>query len=176
MTDRISFAPSLSTSEIYDFVRPTNSYFRFIPALTFKVNNFLSITFSAETKNSVIYRYFCSDEEYQEKYMGKGERNILQDLLDSFRFDDEEKRKSSAFKIQSLKIDVTHDLDDWDLNCSFSIKPRLMTSSTTGYNSSYGGKSYYDFSPYFSISVSWRPLASMKTQIVDEYGTWKLNP
>ena len=176
MNDRISFAPSLSTSVIYDFVRPTNSYFRFIPALTFKVNNFLSITFSAETKNSVIYRYFCSDEEYQEKYMGKGERNILQDLLDSFRFDDEEKRKSSAFKIQSLKIDVTHDLDDWDLNCSFSIKPRLMTSSTTGYNSSYGGKSYYDFSPYFSISVSWRPLASMKTQIVDEYGTWKLNP
>ena len=38
------------------------------------------------------------------------------------------------------------------------------------------GKSYYDFSPYFSISVSWRPLASMKTQIVDEYGEWKLNP
>lgn len=175
LNDRISLSPSLSMSAVYDFVRPTNSYFRFIPSLTFKVNNFLSITFSAESKNSVIYRYFCSDSEYEEKYMGKGERNFLQDLIDSFRFDDEEKRKSSAFKLQTLKIDVTHDLDDWDLNCSFSVKPRLMTSSSTGYNRS-DGKSYYDFSPYFTISVAWRPLASMKTQIVDEYGEWKLNP
>ncbi|WP_294429769.1 hypothetical protein [uncultured Treponema sp.] len=175
LKDRISWAPSLSMNAVYDFVRPTNSYFRFVPSLTFKVNSFLNISFSAESRNSIIYRYFCSDAEYAEKYMGKGERNILQDLLDSFRFDDEEKRKSSAFKIQSLKIDVTHDLDDWDLNCSFSIKPRLMTSSSTGYNRT-DGKSYYDFSPYFSISVAWRPLASMKTQIVDEYGEWKLNP
>ena len=175
LNDRISLAPALSMSAIYDCVRPTNSYFRFVPSVTFKVNNFLSISFSAETKNSVIYRYFCSDEEYEEKYMGKGERNFLKDLIDSFRFDDDEKRKSSAFKLQTLKIDVTHDLDDWDLNCSFSIKPRLMTSSTTGYSRT-DGKSYYDFSPYFTISVAWRPLASMKTQIVDEYGEWKLNP
>ena len=176
LKDRLSFAPSLSSSAVYDFLRPTSSYFRFIPALTFKINNFLNITFSAETKNSVIYRYFCSDAEYQDKYQRKGERNFLQDLIDSFRFDDEEKRKASAFKLQSLKIDITHELDDWDLNCSFSIKPRLMTSSSTGYDTSKEGKSYYDFSPYFTISVVWRPLQSMKTQIVDEYGEWKLNP
>ena len=176
-SDRISVAPSLSTSVVYDFLRPTSSYFKFIPALTFKVNDFLNITFSAETKNSIIYRYFCSDSDYEKYYQGTGERNILQDLIDSFRFDDEEKRKSSAFKIQSFKIDVTHDLDDWDLNCSFSIKPRLLTSSSTGFSASRNnGKSYYDFSPYFTISVSWRPLASMKTQIVDEYGEWELNP
>ena len=174
-TDRISFAPSLSTSAVYDFLRPTSSYFRFIPAFSFKVNNFLTITFSAETRNSVIYRYFCSDSEYEAKYGGKGERSFIQDLLDSFRFDDEEKRKSSAFKLQNLKIEVTHDLDDWDLNCSFSIKPRLLTPSSTGYAGD-GKSSYYDFSPYFSISVAWRPLASMKTQIVDEYGEWELNP
>ncbi|MBQ4378905.1 MAG: LPS-assembly protein LptD [Treponema sp.] len=177
LSDRITFSPSLSTSAVYDFVRPTNTYFKFIPAITFKVNNFLDITFSMETKNSVVYRYFCSDDEYNEKYMGKGERNFLQDLIDSFRFDDEEKRKSSAFKLQTLKASVTHDLDDWDLNCSFSITPRLLTSSSTDFDSSRNnGKSYYDFSPYFSISVAWRPLASMKTQIVDEYGEWELNP
>lgn len=178
LSDRISWSPSLSTSAVYDFVRPTSSYFKFIPALTFKVNDFLNITFSAETKNNVIYRYLCSDAEYQDKYSGTGQRNFLQDLLDSFRFDDIDKRKSSAFKLQSLKIDVTHDLDDWDLNCSFSVKPRLMTKNTTGYqpHGKNNDSSYYDFSPYFSISVAWRPLASMKTQIVDEYGEWKLNP
>ena len=175
LSDRISWSPSVSTSAVYDFVRPTNSYFKLTPSLTFKVNNFLDIKFSAETKNSIIYRYFCSDDDFQNYYGGRGERNILQDILDSFRFDDEEKRKASAFKLQTLKIDVTHDLDDWDLNCSFSIKPRLLTPSSTGYAGD-GKTSYYDFSPYFSISVAWRPLASMKTQIVDEYGEWKLNP
>ena len=175
--DRISFAPSLSTSIVYDCIRPTSSYFKFTPAVTFKVNNFLDITFSMETKNSVIYRYFCSEDNYNEYYKGNGERNIFIDLLNSFRFDDEEKRKESTFKLQTLKLSVTHDLDDWDLNCSFSITPRLLTSSSTGFDASKNkGGSYYDFSPYFSISVAWRPLASMKTQIVDEYGEWELNP
>ena len=173
--DRISTAPGLSTSIVYDCLKPTASYFKFAPSLTFKINSFLDIKVTAESSNKVIYRYFCSDDDYQTYYQGGGERNILQDLINSFRFDDESKRIASAFKIESLKIDVTHDLDDWDLNCSFSIKPRLMTSSVTGYDASRGTK-YYDFSPYFTISVAWRPLSSMKTQIVDEYGEWKLNP
>ena len=175
-SERISVSPSISGSVVYDFLRPTSSYLRVIPALTFRINNFLNITFSMESKNNVIYRYFCSDSDYQEKYSGKGERNMIKDLLNSFRFDDEDSRKSSAFKLQTLKVEITHDLDDWDLSCSFSVKPRLMTESSTGYDSSHGGKSYYDFSPYFSIGVVWRPLGSMKTQIVDEYGEWKLNP
>ena len=175
LSDRISFSPSLSMSTVYDFVRPTNSYFRFIPAITFKVNNFLDLTFSLETKNSSVYRYFCPESDFQKYYEGNGERSFFTDLMNSFRFDDENLRKASSFKLQSLKVSVTHDLDDWDLNCSFSITPRLLTPTSTGYSGD-GKNSYYDFSPYFSISVSWRPLASMKTQIVDEYGEWELNP
>ena len=175
LSDKVSLSPSLSTSVVYDDLRPTNSYFKFIPALTFKINDFLNISFSAETKNSQIFRYFCSEDEYQSYYKGNGERNFLQDLIDSFRFDDTAKRTSSGFKIQTFKIDVTHELDDWDFNCSFSIKPRYMySSSQTGYDSSKG--KYYDYSPYFSISMAWRPLASMKTEIVDDYGEWELNP
>lgn len=173
--EKVSLAPSLSTSVVYDDLRPTNSYFKFIPALTFKINDFLNISFSAETKNSQIFRYFCSQDDYSSYYKENGERNFLKDLVDSFRFDDTTKRTSSGFKIQTFKIDITHELDDWDFNCSFSIKPRYMySSSQTGYDSSRG--KYYDYSPYFSISVAWRPLASMKTEIVDEYGEWELNP
>ncbi|MBQ7157950.1 MAG: hypothetical protein IJS09_00795, partial [Treponema sp.] len=173
---RIGFAPSVSTSVVYDCVRPTNSYFKFVPSITFKINNFLNITLSAESRNNVIYRYFCSESEYDDKYQGSGERNFFKDLLDSFRFDDESKRQSSGFKMQTFSIKVTHDLHDWNLESSFSIKPRLLTSSSTGYDQSHGGRSYYDFSPYFTISVVWRPLEGMKTQVVDEYGEWKLNP
>lgn len=176
-TNRISLAPALSTSVVYDCVRPTNSYFKFIPSITFKINNFLNITFSAESRNSVIYRYFCSEDEYEDKYRSAGERNVFKDLIDSFRFDDESKRQSSGFKLQSFNIKVTHELHDWNLAAEFSIKPRYITNSTSGFDSSRNsGSPYYDFSPYFSISVVWRPLEGMKTQVVDEYGEWKLNP
>ena len=163
--NRISVSPSVSTSLVYDCIRPTNSYFTFIPALTFKVNNFLDIKFSAESRNSVIFRYF---QKYANEDISlPGETNLWQDLLDSFDFAHTEKRKASGFKMKSLNVTVTHDLHDWDLAASFSVKPRLTTD---------GGKSYYDFSPYFSISVAWRPMQGMKTEIVDEYGEWELNP
>lgn len=166
--ERISVSPSLSTSVVYDYLRPTNSYFTFVPALTFKVNDFLNIKFSSESRNSVIYRYF-------QQYTGQnielpGETDLWKDLMNSFDFTHEENRKASGFKLKSLSVSITHDLDDWDLAASFSVKPRLVTDA------SHSPPSYYDFSPYFSISVAWRPMQGMKTEIVDEYGEWALNP
>ncbi len=163
-TDRISWTPSLSTSLVYDFLRPTSSYFVFIPKLTFKVNNFLNLSFSSESRNSVMYRYFCTADKYEYYYNSTGERNIFKDLLDSFMFSDESKRKASGFKLKSLVMSATHELDDWDLNCSLKLSPRYVSSTNS-----------YDFSPYFSLSVSWRPMSGMKTEILDEYGSWSLN-
>ncbi len=169
-TERISWSPSLSTSFVYDFIRPTSSYFVFIPKLTFKVNDFLDFSFSVESRNSVIYRYFCSESNYEYYYDGNGQRNIFDDLVDSFRFDSDTKRRESGFKLKSLAMSITHDLHDWDLNCSLKISPRYVAA-----NSTTNTKAHYDFSPYFSLSVSWRPMAGMKTEIEDEYGTWNLN-
>ena len=162
LAEKITFSPSLSTSVVYDFVRPTNSYFVFIPTITFKVNNLLNISFSSESRNSAIYRYFCSDEEFADKYK-TGYRNPFEDLIDSFRFDSDDKRKASNFKMKNLKVTVTHDLDDWDLSAECTIKPRYISSSKS-----------YSFDPYFSISVSWRPMSGMKTEILDKYGEWSL--
>ena len=166
-TDKISWTPSLSTSFVYDFVRPTSSYFVFIPKITFKINEFLDFSFSSESRNNVIYRYFCSDSDYSYYYGNNGERNVLNDLMDSFRLDSDEKRKNSAFKLKSLVMSITHDLDDWDLNCSFKISPRYISATSSQ-------PAHYDFSPYFSLSVSWRPMSGMKTEILDEYGEWSL--
>jgi hypothetical protein len=163
--NRISTAPSLSTSVVYDCVRPTNSYFIFKPGITFKINDFLNLTFSSESKNSVIYRYMKnitgSDIDVT------GETNPLTDLINSFRFDREDLRRSSGYKLKSLSVTISHDLHDWDLNSEFTIKPRLVTTTSS---------KYYDFSPYFTISVAWRPMQGMKTEIVDDYGDWELNP
>lgn len=172
--NRITFSPSVSTSIVYDCLKPTSSYFSFTPSLNFKINNFLELKLSSESKNSVIYRYIqgMTGSEYQIK----GETNPIVDLWNSFAFwgngyfwdPDQTKRKSSGFKLKSLNLTLTHDLDDWDLSSSLSLKPRLKVGE--------GGKKSYEFSPYFTFAVSWKPMSSLKAEIADEYGTWVLNP
>ncbi len=163
--NRIEISPGLSTSISYDFVRPTQSYFIFTPSITFRLHKFFYVKFSMETRNDVIYRYF-------QDAMGTpgripGETNPFIDLINGFRFDDESLRKSSGFKLKSFMLQITHDLHDWDFNMKFKISPRLVTPTN--------GQKYYDFSPYFSLSVVWRPMDSIKTKIADKYGDFVLN-
>lgn len=170
-TDRIAFAPSLSTSIVYDCMRPTYSYFKFVPAFTLKINNVLDITFSAESRNDSIYRYVKTYSDEQQLV------NPLTDLINSFNFFDTSKREASNFKLKQFSIKVTHDLHDWDLSAAFSISPKLITVSNEHFDSGRnGGRQYYDFSPHITLSVVWRPMESLKTEIVDEYGEWELNP
>lgn len=171
--NRISWCPTVRTGITYDALRPTNSYFSFSPTVTFKIHEFLDLSFSAESRNSVIYRYFQGDNS---ECQIPGETNLFVDLFNSFKFwgngyfwdPDQTARKSSGFKLKSLNAKITHQLCDWDLSASLEIKPRLITEDS--------GKKNYDFTPYFKLAVLWKPLSSMKTEIVDDYGTWKLNP
>ena len=163
--NRIEVTPGLSTSISYDFVRPTQSYFIFTPSITFRLNKLFYIKFAAESRNDVIYRYFQDAAGHHGRI--PGETNPIVDLFNGFRFDNENIRKSSGFKLKSLIIQMTHELHDWDFNMKFKVSPRLVTNSE--------GKRYYDFSPYFSLSVVWRPMDSIKTKIADKYGDFVLN-
>lgn len=169
--NRISFAPSLSTSLTADLIRPTNSSFVFAPSITFKITDFFNITFSSNSKNSVLYRYVQSFLGH--KGLIRGEENIFIDLLNSFAFGNTEKRKSSGFKLKSLNMTMSHELHDWTFNMTMKISPRLVID---------GSNKYYDFSPYISIGVVWNPMQSMKTTIIREAEStnspnmiWKLN-
>jgi len=88
------------------------------------------------------------------------------DLINSFRFDDEDLRKASGFKLKSLNFSLTLELHDWDFNATFKIEPRLLTDDKN--------QKRYDFNPYMTISITWRPMGAMKTEIVDNYGEWEL--
>ena len=161
--NRISISPGINTKLVYDFVRPTNSYFTITPALTFKINNFFDLTLSFTTKNSVIYRYFQSALGHDGRL--PGEQNMFVDLFNSFRFDDQAMRESSGFKLKSFNLTLSHDLHDWKFNLTAKFEPRLLTVN---------GKKQYDLKPYITIGIVWNPLPSMRTQIVDNYGTWQL--
>ena len=161
--NRITFTPGLTSNLVFDLIRPTNSYFTFSPKISFTISEVLTISFSATSRNSVLYRYFQSMLGHPGRI--PGEQNVFVDLMNSFRFDNEQLRKGSGFKLKSLNFEITHDLHDWDLKMTFKMEPRLVTNK---------GVTQYNFDPYITIGVVWRPIEAIKTQIVDDYGTWKL--
>ena len=163
--NRVSYSFGLNTSIVADLLRPTNSYFLFTPSIKFKVFEFCEITFSASSRNSILYWYFHNEAGDMYSDWGGFPGNILKDLVDSFRFDDEEKRQNSGFKLKSFNMTVSHDLHDWKANMTMKIEPRIITEN---------GKKMYDFKPYITIGVVWNPMESMKTTIIDDYGEWKL--
>jgi len=160
---RITFKPGINSNIVVDLIRPTNSYLLFSPSISFTINEFLTFTFSSTSRNSVLYRYFQTALGHSGRI--PGEQNFFVDLVNSFRFDNENLRKGSGFKLKSLNFEITHNLHDWDFKMVYKMEPRLITEN---------GRTQYDFSPYITIGVVWRPIEAIKTQIVDDYGTWKL--
>lgn len=163
---RISWAPSLQTSFVYNMIKPTESYFTFIPAMTFKINQFLYLTFSSESQNSVVFRYFEDHTKYGD--IISGEKNPFTDLANSFAFWDTSLRQASGFKVKNFKITFAHNLHDWTLAACYIFKPKLTTDSNN--------KSVYSYDPYFSFIINWRPMSGLRTQVIDEYGDIQLNP
>lgn len=163
--NRISITPSLSTSVVADLLRPTNSYLLFSPSVKFKIHEFWELSFSATSRNSVLYWYFHNEDGDLYSDWGGFPGNVLYDLINSFRFDDDSKREGSGFKIKSFNMSMSHDLHDWKFNMTMKIEPRIITEN---------GKKRYDFKPYITLGVVWNPMESMKTSIIDDYGEWKL--
>lgn len=165
-SDTVVFSFNLNTSLALDLIRISSTKFTFTPSFTLKIKNVMDITFSSDSQNSVVYRYF--QENSSSNLRIPGETNLFKDLWNSFAFWDEGLRKSSGFKLKNLNFRISHSLHDWTLAFEVKLSPRQLTDAN--------GRAYYDFSPYWALSVVWKPFASMKTNIVDDYGTIKLNP
>lgn len=163
--NRFKFSPTLSTSIVFNFLRPTESYFTFDPGFELSLDKVFSFKFSSTHRNNVIYRYVQDGLPYSVKI--SGETNPLVDLAKSFAFNDEESRKASGFKMHGIKMELNHDLHDWTLRSVFEIDPTLVYEN---------GSSYYDYTPYFSLSVVWKPMSGVKAKIVDDKGKVELNP
>ena len=163
--DRISLSPSVSSKLAMNLVRPTDSSFSITASLNFKINELLNLSFSASSRNASVFKYvqWLSDIGVEVP----GEKNIFVDLFDSFAFWNEDLRKKSAFKLQTLSVKLEHELHDWKLSAELSVSPRLMKDAKPY---------YFDFSPYFKLSIVWKPLSSMTTTIVDDHGKFVLNP
>jgi hypothetical protein len=155
--NRLSFSVNTSSNLSLDLQRYTYSQFTFSLNLTVKIVNFLDLTFSTTSANNVISRYIQNWPMFDTDIELPGEQNVFIDLFNSFRFDDDEKRKSSGFKLKSFKLSLTHHLGDWDASLGITLSPYLDLSS---------GTPLYKFNNQISFLVKWIPISELKTETV----------
>ncbi|MDR2471893.1 MAG: LPS-assembly protein LptD [Treponema sp.] len=151
---RFTFQGSVNTGVGFDLQRYTYSKFFFTLGLTAGINRFLDVTLSSHSENAEIFRYYQSLPFFDQTVQLPGEENVLVDLVNSFRFDDIEKRKASGFKLKSFNLDLVHHLGDWDATLGIRLAPEFVPSARE-----------YRFYSQISFLVQWKPVKEFKTDM-----------
>jgi hypothetical protein len=115
---------------------------------------------SANSDNSVIYRYFRNWFFFNKEYTDMlnipdgPQNNLFRDLLDSFRFDDEDLRKRSGFKMKNFRISATHFLGDWNATLNWTMMPFRPV-----------GRREYEMNNEVSFLLEWIPFTEIKSDV-----------
>jgi hypothetical protein len=154
---RLSYSVGLNTALTLGLQRFTNSSFNFTLNFTLNVINFIDITLGTTSSNASIYRYFRNwgifDVPADLPIIG--ETNVFTDLFNSFRFDDDNLRKDSGFKLKSFNLSLLHHLGDWNAKLDVKLSPYLPP-----------GEREYEFNTEIAFVVQWIPISEIKTEII----------
>jgi hypothetical protein len=152
-----SFDPNINLN--LDLQRYTYSALNFSLSFTLNITKFLSLSMGTTSENREMYRYLSFlpfFDEFSSKIPKSPTKtdNFFEDLFNSFRFDDEELRRNSGFKLKSFKFSATHHLGDWDAKLTVDMAPWRRANSTV-----------YEFDTQISFLVQWLPISELKTEI-----------
>jgi hypothetical protein len=112
---------------------------------------------SANSENTAIYRYFKDTAPFNSAPIDlpEGPQNdLFLDLINSFRFDDEELRKISGFKMKNFNIVATHYLGDWNAVLNWSMSPYRPP-----------GERRYEINNEVSFMIQWIPITEIKSDV-----------
>jgi hypothetical protein len=141
----------------FDLSRVTNSYLSLSYGLSLDVHRFVELSISARSQNDSIYIYVPQFAAL----LDREPRNLIDDLVDSFRFDSEQARLNSFFNIQSISVSAVHHLQDWELLIDYSGSPERAER---------GNKPVYDWQSLLEVVVRWRPIRELKREITIDQG------
>ena len=96
-------------------------------------------------------------EKYAFMYIDGPQNNLFIDLVDSFNFMDESKRRRSGFKMQRLNLQANHFLGDWTATLNISMYPYQKPVST--------GIPTITITSDVSFLVQWKPITEIKSNI-----------
>ena len=153
---RLNFNYGVTSRLNFSLLKYSESSFTFNMSFGVTIAHFLNLTISYNSLNSVIYRYYrelLPDDlpDYIRNDEGP-QYNVFTDLLNSFRFDDENLRRMSGFKMKNFTLNMTHFLGDWDAVMRLSISPYLHERE-------------YKMNTEFSFLVQWKPISEFKTDM-----------
>lgn len=154
--NRLSYSLDLDTRLTLDLQRYTYSTFYFTIGTTFKVFEFLDLSLNAKSQNAVVFRYLQDLPFWEEPISLPGERDPIRDLINSFRFDDEELRIASGYKLKAFELKAVHYMGDWTANLGVSLAPYLDKDA---------GPFRYRFNTQVSFLVKWIPISEIKTEV-----------
>jgi hypothetical protein len=155
----LSFSLDSNISLYLDLQRYTYSSLSFSLNFTMNITKFLSLSMGATSENREMYRYLSFLPFFKEfsseipKSPTKTD-NFFKDLINSFRFDNEELRRNSGFKLKSFKFSATHHLGDWDAKLTVDMAPWRRADSRV-----------FEFDTQISFLVQWLPISELKTEI-----------
>jgi hypothetical protein len=153
----IDFSINIKSSLFINLQQYTSSNFNFSLGFTLGINQFLSLSIAAESSNTRIYQYFHDWPGFNDAPIDlppDTQTNLFLDLFDSFRFDNDELRKRSGFKMKSFRISATHHLGDWNAVLNWSMAPYRPT-----------GSRQYEINNEVSFLVQWIPVNEIKSDI-----------
>jgi hypothetical protein len=153
---RLSFSLNINSTLSLDLQRYTYSQHSFTMGFTLGISNFLDISLNTSSLNTVVFRYFQNLPFFDLPMELPGEQNCFVDILNSFRFDDDELRRSSGFKLKSFRLNLDHHLGDWNAKLGITLSPYLDQSS---------GRPVYKFNNEISFLIQWVPISEIKTEI-----------
>jgi len=155
--NNLDFSFDIKTGVFINLQQYTSSNFTFSLGFTLEIKKFLSLSIAAESANARIYQYFHDWPGFRDapiELPPDTQTNLFLDLFDSFRFDNEDLRKRSGFKMKSFRISMTHHLGDWDAVLNWSIAPYRPS-----------GSRHYEINNEVSFMLQWTPINEIKSDI-----------
>jgi hypothetical protein len=157
LNKRLNFSINTGSRLLFDLQRYTNSNLTFNLGFTMGISKFLDLTMSINSENSVVYRYFKDLPFFADapiELIEGPQNNFFLDLINSFRFDDEELRKLSGFKMRTFTINATHYLGDWNATLRWTMAPYRPQ-----------GSRQYEMNNEVSFLLQWIPISEIKSDI-----------
>ncbi|MDR3130093.1 MAG: LPS-assembly protein LptD [Treponema sp.] len=151
-----SFSVSAAGALNFDLQRYSYSKLSFTLGLHFSLTKFLDFDLTTSSENTLVMRYFQDLPFVSLPREISGEKNMFIDFLNSLRFDDEQLRRESGFKLKTFTFSMTHHLGDWTAKANWTISPYRPDASATTYK----------LNNTFSFVVQWIPISEIKTEIL----------
>jgi hypothetical protein len=159
INNRLSSAFRVSSSLNFDLQRHTNSNFQLTMGVGINIPGLLRIELASTTQNAVIWRYFKGMpgmDNLTWMYQEGPQNNVFLDLLDSFNFFDESKRRRTGFKMHSFNFSTIHYLGDWTAELKVDIYPHPSNQILPP---------KYEITADISFLVQWTPIPEIQSNI-----------